>query len=169
MDPVRGHISKSRINWITLLLYNMYWIKIPLLSKHIYNKVQVRSVSQKLLKYGSYWGNSICTFILHIFLYVRWIGIWLAHPDSALAQYPQAGARSHVLLRQTISPPLVKIMPVATWDFPSRVPETCRFKWPNWNQPGQLSSETQESGDQPTLLNKAGFGEMWRGPSEGMH
>lgn len=68
MGPARGHITKSRINWITLLLYyNIDCIKIALLSKHIYNKVQVRSVSQKLLKYGSYWGNSICTFILHYF------------------------------------------------------------------------------------------------------
>lgn len=60
-------------------------------------------------------------------------------------------------------------MPVAAWDFPGRAPGTCRFKWPNWNQPGQLSSETQESWDQPTLLNKDGCGEMWPGASEGRH
>lgn len=60
-------------------------------------------------------------------------------------------------------------MPVAARDFPGRAPETCRFKWPNWNQPGQLSSETQESWDQPTLLNKDGCGEMWPGASEGRH
>lgn len=138
-----------------------------------YDKLEVRSLRvRKLLKYWSYWAKSdscICTFILHIFLYVRRTGIWLAHSDSKLAQHPHAVARSHVFLGRTVSPPLLKIMRVATWDFPSQAPETCRFKWPNWNQPGQLSSETQESWDQPTLPNVEGCGEMWRGPSEGMH
>lgn len=71
MGPAReDHITKSRINWITLLTiyYNSDCIKITLLSKHLSITIKYKCVPcHKLLKYGSYWGNSICTFILHYF------------------------------------------------------------------------------------------------------